>query len=91
MSERLSYDKVRQRAGRINILLGVSKSGAPLRAARDWIPGAVTLENSGYGYWSVAKVTNTRGGCSDLFKGKLRECDAFLQGMQLTLAEGKNV
>jgi len=70
--------------------MGVSTSGAPLRKRNDWIPGALTVENSGYGHWSVARVTNKRGGCSDLFRGKLRECDAFLRGMETSLKARKD-
>jgi len=89
MTERLTYDKVRQLAGTVNRLAGISANGAPLRSRRDWIVGALTVENSGYGTWSVARVTGSAGGCADLFRGKLRECDAFLRGMELTLKEGK--
>lgn len=90
MTERLTYEQVRAVAGRVNRLAGWSANGSPIRKRREWIPNALTVENSGYGHWSVARITNTRGGCSDVFRGKLRECDAFLRGMELTLTEGKN-
>jgi hypothetical protein len=74
--------------------LGISKTGAPLAGRRNWLAGALTLENSGYGTWAVGRVTCKAGGVTDIYRGKLRDCKAYLDGIEhglkLTLKEGKN-
>jgi hypothetical protein len=92
MTERLHYTTVRPIADRINRLAGISVTGAPLRGRKDWIEGALTLESGGYGTWSVCRVTSKRGGCTDVHRGKLRDCKAYLEGIEhglkLTLRKG---
>lgn len=93
MTERLHYSTVRPICGRINMQLGLSKTGAPLTGRHNWIAGALTLENGGYGTWAVGRVTGKRGGVTDIYRGKLRDCKAYLDGIEhglkLTLQEGK--
>jgi hypothetical protein len=95
MNEKLHHAVVRSNADRINRLTGISETGAPLRLAggrRRWLTGALTLENAGYGTWSIARITSSQGGVSDIYRGKLRECAAFLEGIEagLTLIEGNS-
>ena len=87
---RLHYSSVREIAYKVNRMAGLSETGHPLKARSNWICGALTLENGGYGTWSVGKITSTRGGVTDIYRGKLVECKAYLEGMEqaLTLMKG---